>query len=105
MRPLALQLERVFDLRQANRRSLRRASKFEEASTRYLAYPFPNQTSVRLNRPGSHAVLLLFQAANGLLRGSEKVGHALVLLSQSVAAFTEKNHIFEKTHLFSMRRG
>jgi len=77
MRPLALQLERVFDLRQANRRSLRRASKFEEASTRYLAYPFPNQTSVRLNRPGSHAVLLLFQAANGLLRGSEKVGHAL----------------------------
>ncbi|MGY8669086.1 zincin-like metallopeptidase domain-containing protein [Bradyrhizobium sp. UFLA05-109] len=31
--------------------------------------------------------------------------HNLVLLSQSVAAFTEKNHIFEKTHLFSMRRG
>jgi hypothetical protein len=29
----------------------------------------------------------------------------LVLLSQSVAAFAEKNHIFEKTHLFSMRRG
>jgi len=29
----------------------------------------------------------------------------LILLSQSVAAFTEKNHIFEKTHLFSMRRG
>ena len=27
------------------------------------------------------------------------------LLSQSVAAFAEKNHIFEKTHLFSMRRG
>jgi hypothetical protein len=30
---------------------------------------------------------------------------ALVLLSQSVAAFAERNHIFEKTHLFSMRRG
>ena len=29
----------------------------------------------------------------------------LVLLSQSVAAFAEKNHIFEKTHLFSMGRG
>jgi hypothetical protein len=29
----------------------------------------------------------------------------LVLLSQSVAAFAERNHIFEKTHLFSMRRG
>ena len=31
--------------------------------------------------------------------------NVLVLLSQSVAAFAEKNHIFEKTHLFSMRRG
>jgi hypothetical protein len=30
---------------------------------------------------------------------------SLVLLSQSVAAFAERNHIFEKTHLFSMRRG
>jgi hypothetical protein len=29
----------------------------------------------------------------------------LVLLSQSVAAFAQKNHIFERTHLFSMRRG
>jgi len=29
----------------------------------------------------------------------------LILLSQSVAAFAEKNHIFEKTHLFGMRRG
>jgi hypothetical protein len=29
----------------------------------------------------------------------------LILLSQSVAAFAQKNHIFERTHLFSMRRG
>jgi hypothetical protein len=28
----------------------------------------------------------------------------LVLLSQSVAAFVDRNHIFEKTHFFSMGR-
>ena len=33
------------------------------------------------------------------------IRHLLVLLSQSVAAFAQKNHIFERTHLFSMRRG
>ena len=31
--------------------------------------------------------------------------YCVVLLNQSVAAFTEKIPIFEKTHLFGVRRG
>lgn len=46
-------------------------------------------------------------AKSGAVSAGEVVSplDGLVLLSQSVAAFAEKNHIFDKTHLFSMRRG
>jgi len=53
-------------------------------------------------------VLVFIQRQRWCVSDKAKIALALlkplVLLSQSVAAFVEKNHIFEKTHFFSIRR-
>jgi hypothetical protein len=63
----------------------------------------PCRKTLARRGPSTYGVSIMIGVRGPIIRFNEING--LILLSQSVAAFAEKNHIFEKTYLFSMRRG